>query len=405
MVGAPPEVSALPGYLQGVPEEMHAELLQDLVSEHLRAAWGKGIGQPLESYCEALHGLGGLENLPSSLIEDELLARYQIPGGDLPSPEQYARRFARRSDVMKLIADRYLAGGRYVRLQTLGLGATGEVFRAYDRHLSRMVAVKRPRVEQRGNAELRHRFIEEGRLTATLEHPGIAGIHECLEMDDGTPLHIMRLVTGRTLGERIREYHHRRPEYPRGMCNVAFCEFVRSVLMVADAVAYAHAHGVLHCDLKPGNIMGGDCGEVALLDWGNARRINQRDGICRETGTPEYMPPEQADGIADVRSDVFGIGAILYELLAGTSPHGWAEGIRPKDWRERVRAACFERPSRAQHRIPRDLESICLHALEKEPERRYQTVAELAADLRRYLCGEPVAARQGILTRLLRHFR
>jgi serine/threonine-protein kinase len=151
--------------------------------------------------------------------------------------------------------------------------------------------------------------------------------------------------------------------------------------------------------------MGGDHGEVVLLDWGNARRIDQSNRACRETGTPEYMPPEQADGIADVRSDVFGVGAILYELLAGTSPHGWAEGIRPRDWIEQVKEAHFERPSRVQRRIPRDLESICLHALEKAPDLRYQTVAELAADLRRYLCGESVTGGRNGFARLVRRFR
>ena len=177
---------------------------------------------------------------------------------------------------------------------------------------------------------------------------------------------------------------------------------------VANAVAFAHSRGVAHCDLKPGNVIVGDFGEAVILDWGMARRLGHPDAGARGAvaGTPDYMAPEQTDGFADERSDVFGLGAVLYELLTARSPQGWQEGARPSDWVEKVRAARFERPRQIDPDASRALEAICLRALQRDPTQRYPSAAQFALELKRYIAGEPVMAWTPPLhLRLLRKLR
>jgi serine/threonine protein kinase len=340
-------------------------------------------------------------------VEEELLARYQLPHGDMPSLGEYCQRFSNRPEVVDLIASRFLAGERYVRLQKLGLGAMGEVSQAYDRHLRRMVAVKQLRLGLRDEAETLRDFVEETRIAARLEHPGIVDIHEYHEEKNPAPFYVMRLVTGQTFSERIRQYHHSQSGLRLQERRRQWDELIRSMLAIVEAISHAHKRGVLHCDLKPGNIMVGEFGETVIVDWGMARRIgfaagrsSQPVSSFHEAGTPDYMPPEQVDGIADERSDVFGLGAVLYELLTASSPHGWPDGLRPADWRDCVRKAHFERPRRRQPHTPPALEAICLRALEPAPERRYQTAADLGQDLKRYLAGEPLSIHQRRFSRI-----
>ena len=418
--GSRPGVGPLRDYLDGVPLEHRSEALQDLIAEHLRFAWQAGQGTGLEPYLSEFGHefveLASLAVVPANLVEDEFLARYVLPHGDTPSVDEYEQRFLSRADVIALLRRRCLDGGRYVKLQKLGQGAMGEVYEAYDRHLRRLVAVKQPREGVAKSADMLHRFGEEARVTAGLEHPAIVSVHEHYQ-DDSTPFYVMRLASGQTLGERIGDYHQPLINRTRGEQRLFWNQLVQSFAMVCDAMAYAHARGVLHRDLKPGNIIVGEFGETIILDWGMAKRIplvascssaavsTPNDcvparGAATDTcespanmvvGTPQYMPPEQADGIADTRSDVFGLGAILYEMLAGRPPRAWPEGSRPADWLHQVREARFPPPRRLKRKSPRALEAVCLNALARNPAERYGSAADLAQEMRRYLAGEAVA--------------
>jgi serine/threonine protein kinase len=419
--GTHPDVRQLRDYLLEVPEQQRSEALQDLVAEHLRHTWQAGYGLHLERYIaefgEEFSDLASVTAVPADLVEDEFLARYQLPHGDTPPVDEYDERFAGRADVMRLLRRRCVAGKRYVKLRRRGQGAMGEVWEAHDRHLRRSVAIKEPAAGLVEQAESLRRFAEEARVTAGLEHPSIVGVHEFYEANGSAPFYVMRLVSGATLHDRIRQYHQ--PPMERTTCQEHLFrnQLLSAFLSTCDAIACAHASGVLHRDLKPGNIVVGEFGESVVLDWGIAKRMppgaatstgapphaapaggtpqaGREDEVPElVAGTPDYMPPEQVDGISDARSDVFGLGAILYEILTDRSPHAWANRRRPADWPRLVREARFPSPRRVKSHTPRALEAIAVKALARDPADRYQSAAELAGDTRRYLAGEKVTAR------------
>ena len=406
--GALPPIAGLASRVAALPAEQIRDALEEIVAEHLHATWRIGHGQQLEAYASELEDTGQSERLPAELIEDEFLARYQLPHGDRPSLDEYRQRFAHRSDVIELLAHRFIHGERYVKLRQLGLGAMGEVWQAFDRHLSRMVALKEPRVGCGDSTSALRRFADEARVTAELDYPGIVSVHELHAANSARPCYVMRLVTGRTFAERIRDFHQPPLERTPADTRLLRHELLRALVNVANAVAFAHSRGVAHCDLKPGNVIVGDFGEAVILDWGMARRLGHPDAGARGAvaGTPDYMAPEQTDGFADERSDVFGLGAVLYELLTARSPQGWQEGARPSDWVEKVRAERFERPRQIDPDASRALEAICLRALQRDPTQRYPSAAQFALELKRYIAGEPVMAWTPPLhLRLLRKLR
>jgi serine/threonine protein kinase len=381
-------------YLGEVPTEQRCEAFQDLIAEHLRSTWVAGQGSCLETYlAEFAPELGELATpagVPATLVEDEFLARHLGPQGDAPPLEEYARRFAERPDVMRLLEARLLGAGRYVKLHRRGRGAMGEVWEAYDRHLRRPVAVKEPRAGAAGDSGFCRQFAAEAHLTAGLEHPAIVGVHEYHPGGgEEPPFCVLRLVDGEPLSTLIRDYHHAPGDRRSAEQRLLWHRLLQAFVTACDALAYAHRHGVLHRDLKPGNVVVGEVGETVVLDWGLGAR---GEGNGELVGTPEYMPPEQADGLADARSDVFGLGTVLYELLTGRAPHAWSDRTRPVDWPQCVRQAAFPRPRGLNPEAPRALEAICLKALARDPAERYQSAAVLAQDVRRYLAGEPVEA-------------
>ncbi len=432
-------VPELRDWLASVPGEHKSGALEDLIAGHLRLTWQIGCGANLEKYIQEFgqefDRLASPAVVPAELVEDEFLARCQEPNGDAPSLEEYAFRFAGRHDVMQLLRGRCLDHGRYVKLQTRGQGAMGKVFEAFDRHLCRRVAIKVPKATRAATDELLGHFADEARVTAGLEHPGIVGVHEYFAADGATPFYVMRLVSGRTLGERIRDYHQ--PPRDRSSADQRLLRdcLLESFVAVCDAMSFAHARGVLHRDLKPGNIVVGEFGETVILDWGLGRRDCNNARLENPTaissfpvsknpaplatlsgrgagdeglvvGTPHYMPPEQAAGVADVRSDVFGLGAILYEILTARPPHAWPEGFRPADWMRRVREAKLTPPRHVKPQTPRSLQAVCLKALARDPAERYQSAAELAREIRRYMAGVPIRSRaESVLVRAWRWVR
>jgi serine/threonine-protein kinase len=302
-----------------------------------------------------------------------------------------------------------LTGTRYRLLECVGRGGMGIVCAAQDEKLQRRVALKvldAPGCDgEMETRELADRLIRESRVLASLEHPGIVPVHDVGTLADGRVFYAMKFVEGQRLDKMIETVE-------------AVPDRLRLFLRICDAMAFAHARGVLHRDLKPANVMVGPFGEVLVLDWGLAKILPRqsghqpRDAGERETavdnaaapqpagsaristvtehgtvmGTPGYMSPEQARGDVghlDARSDIFSLGALLRFLLGSS-------GAAANDARQ----------------IPRPLRAICSQAMAERPEDRYNAVPQLAADVSRYLDGLPVTAyRENMIERADRFYR
>ncbi len=272
------------------------------------------------------------------------------------------------------------------RLAPLGEGATGEVYRARDPSLRRTVACKVMLPELLEDPEFAERFIAEAELTAQLQHPGIVPVHAIGRLKDGRVWFTMKEVNGRTLAELLTEPGELRPR-------------VDILRRACEAVAFAHAKGVIHRDLKPENIIVGEFGEVMVLDWGLARLDGaaggelstvRSDGDAHSTrygdisGTPAYMPPEQALGQLDQlapASDVYALGAILAELLTGRPPFGDLDGVGVLTALMDGRPHALRFPPDA----PQALCELCLGALSRAPAARPVDAGELAAGLTAWL--------------------
>jgi serine/threonine protein kinase len=271
---------------------------------------------------------------------------------------------------------------KFELLETLGRGAFGTVYRARDVQLDRIVAVKVPRSGQLLTNEDEDRFVREARNVAQLQHPGIVPV---FEVGRGAmfPYIVCEYVEGMTLSDMLTG---RKP---------SFRESAKIVAQASDALAHAHAQGVVHRDLKPSNIMLTPDGRPRVMDFGLAKRDAGEVTMTVDgevLGTPAYMSPEQASGQShhvDGRSDVYSLGGILYELLTGELPfRGNQRMLLHQVLHDEPRA-----PRSLNDSIPRDLETICLKAMAKEPSRRYQTAQALADDLHRFLSGQPITAR------------
>jgi serine/threonine-protein kinase len=258
---------------------------------------------------------------------------------------------------------------KYTFVKELGRGGMGTVYLAEDRELDRLVAIKilnTPDVTE----DLRDRMIREAQIIARLEHPGIVPVHDVGTLPDGRIFYAMKYVRGSRLDE---DAAHGAPLRDR----------LRKFQAVCDAVAFAHAHGVIHRDLKPQNIMIGSFGEVLVLDWGVAKvREDPHSSAFHPTmegtviGTKHYMSPEQARGEIDQldeRSDIYALGAVLYFLLND------------------------------QPKVSKAAQAICVKAMAQTKESRYATASELSADIARLLDAEPVSAyRENMFERVRR---
>lgn len=270
---------------------------------------------------------------------------------------------------------------RFELIEHLGAGSFGTVWRARDTQLDREVAVKIPRRSHLQPLEIEE-VVREARVAAQLNHPHIVSVHEVGH--DGDAVYIVSdLIRGHSLDVWSRQ----RPvtfEQAAGLCR-----------QVAIALHHAHECGVIHRDLKPANIMIDEKGRPYLTDFGLAKRVAEEISMTVDghiLGTPAYMSPEQARGdarVCDRRSDVYSLGVILYELLTDELPfRGNISMIVQQVMHDEP-----PKPRQLNAHVPRDLETICLKCLEKQPARRYRAAAELAAELERFLTGEPIRAR------------
>lgn len=275
--------------------------------------------------------------------------------------------------------------GKYELLGEVGRGGMGVVYKARQRDLNRIVALKMILASDWASDEEIRRFQAEARATARLRHRNIVGIHEIGE-ESGRHFFAMDFVEGDSLSTILA----------RGP--LAFEQAARWMVSIAQAVHHLHEQGIIHRDLKPSNILIDSAGEPVVMDFGLAKVFDSDNGATRSgaiLGTPSYMSPEQAAGrnsLISARSDVYSLGAMLYEMLSGRPPFKEAN---PLDTLVQVIEGEPTLLRQLVGTIPRALELICYKCLEKDPARRYASAAELAADLTRFLQGEPVEAHQG----------
>lgn len=292
------------------------------------------------------------------------------------------------SHLREVVGNPDFSGTKYTFVKELARGGMGTVYLTEDTELNRQVAIKVLSAAEISD-DMRRRMIREAQIIARLEHPGIVPVHDVGVLADGRVFYAMKLVRGVRLDEYAANTSSTR-------------ERLRKFQAVCDAVAFAHAHGVIHRDLKPQNIMIGSFGEVLVLDWGVAKILrDDRNAVSSEAdtlmlpgpdqpkpnpmtdtsqgtiiGTRQYMSPEQARGEVDrldERSDIYSLGAVFYFLLTDQAPND-------------------DKPRAVNQKVTKPAEAVCLKAMARDRSNRYASAAELSADVGRLLDAEPVSA-------------
>ena len=322
-----------------------------------------------EGFCPRCSFGGALELEPG----EELIATQRLEPSAENSPLT-TRRAAPRAGISL---------GEYELLEEIAEGGMGIVYKARQRSLDRIVAVKTLLFGPQAKPEFIKRFHAEATAAASLQHPNIVAIHE-VGVQEGQHYFVMDYVEGQTLAELVSKT-------PLPAKRAA-----GYVKQIAEAIHYAHERGILHRDLKPSNVLIDAQDQPRVTDFGLAKRFEGESELTlsgQVVGSPGYLPPEQAEakrGKVSRRSDVYGLGAILYHLLTGRAP------FQAETLTELLRQVVENEPISPRllnPSIPRDLETICLKCLEKEPARRYATAQTVAEELGRFLAGEPVMAR------------
>ncbi|MEM9186374.1 MAG: serine/threonine-protein kinase [Planctomycetota bacterium] len=308
-------------------------------------------------------------------------------------------------------ADAELVAGRFLPLAPHRVGGMGEVLRARDLQLNRVVALKQLQDRFSDRQNYCDRFLYEGQVTGLLEHPAIVPVYALGETGDAVPYYAMRFIDGQTLTEAIAALHKNRGGRSLSRGSAPFRDLLQRFVQACYAIDFAHSRGVLHRDMKPHNVMVGEHQETWVVDWGLA--TNVRAGADEDThpisdnepirrhaetqmgaaiGTPNYMSPEQARGDVQAMTeatDIFNLGATLYHLLTNHAPYRNEDASATMDT---ARDCLWQAPRAVKQDIPRQLDAIVRKAMAKNPADRYASARELAADVERWIADERVLA-------------
>lgn len=267
--------------------------------------------------------------------------------------------------------------GRFEVKRYLGQGAFGYVFLAYDLELDRLVAVKKPRQQILSRYDSVESFIAEARTVAQLDHEHIVPVYDCLREPAGSCYIVSKFIRGQDLGSL------------RQQGRISLPEIVRTIRDAALALHHAHLNGIVHCDIKPANVIVDEDGKAHVTDFGIAYNRQQKSGLSGQAATPAYMSPEQADTNTrslDGRTDVYALGVLLYQLMCGQLPF---QGDSREELAAAINSGEVRPPRQIDDSIPREMESICMRAIARDPGQRYTTALDLARDLDEYFGYEP----------------
>jgi formylglycine-generating enzyme required for sulfatase activity/tRNA A-37 threonylcarbamoyl transferase component Bud32 len=416
----------------------------DRAADRFERAWKAGASPRIEDYLDGVTGEGRCQ-LFEELLLIELELRRRL--GVLPDVEGYRRRFP---DLVAVVdrnvpasagscATEQFVGGapttfvdplfgpeadrpptastvhdpRFRVLRHHADGGVGRVSVALDLELHRQVALKELKDRFADDPQFRERFLLEVEVTGRLEHPGVIPVYSLGRDERGRPFYAMRFIEGEDLEQAIKRFHaaDASPDRQPGERALALRQLLRRFMDVCNVVAYAHSRGILHRDLKPGNILLGPYGETLVVDWGMAKRVDgcgspaeidevpvgpESSTSWNETqqgvilGTIPYMSPEQAEGRSlGTESDVYSLGATLYHILTGRSPITKADKFAMLT---QVRQGQISPPREANHRVSAALDAICRKAMSQNPDDRYASPRALADEIEHWLADEPVAA-------------
>ncbi len=392
------------------------DLLQRLVAEAVEAHGGDAA--------KTLNAFGGADMVADSFHRSIVLT----PDGLVSRAEMGLNLLGLEDPILLKGVDE--APGRYTCESEHARGGHGRVLLVHDEFLGREIALKELLPDPHGDSSRRTptpvrqavplmaRFLQEARITGQLEHPSIVPVYELGHRTDGSLYYTMKLVRGRTLATAFAEARTLDDRLSLLPHFVDMCQ----------AIAYAHSRRVIHRDIKPSNVMVGEFGETVVLDWGLAKVVGKKDihadalattfhalqvgdsdsaaktQYGQALGTPMYMPPEQAKGQieqVDERSDIYSLGAVLYELLTGQPP------FKGKDIREILQHVIEDEPrpvTSLAPKAPPELAAIAMRALNKDPKHRYQTAKELAEEVQRFQAGALVQTYTYSAREYLTHF-
>ena len=402
---------------RGLLKADERDLLELLVVKHLEK-----FGGDARKSLEELSSIGSLREELSRIADPDLQASLPHVSAARPAGDDPYRTMTEHPDDQQ-----GSTASRFRILRFHAKGGLGQVSVALDRELDRTVALKEIQDRHADDPHSRARFVQEAEITGKLEHPGIVPVYGLGHDASGRPFYAMRFIKGDSLREAIERFHadeSLKKDTAERLARLR--NLLRRFTDVCNAVAYAHSRGVLHRDLKPGNVMLGPYGETLVVDWGLAKPIGQaiepeppaaegqiappsatlsegpirlsgQSGSTVETvagkliGTAAYASPEQVSGRLDLlgpASDVYGLGAILYSLLTGRPP---GQGHDRAEVERRVERGDIPPPRSIDPSIPKPLEAICREAMAMRPQDRYPSGRALAVDVERWLDDLPVA--------------
>lgn len=424
-------------YLARFPQLLRADILLRLIQEEYDIRQRHGDRPSRHEYVKRFPDviLTGDELRPANTlplasvpVSTHMDTRASSNGGEAGGAAPAAEDGGRQADGQAFVTplSHQLEGrSRYTLTRLHAEGGLGRVWIARDADLNRDVALKELKQSPASHPETLRRFVKEAQVTGQLEHPNIVPVYELGHRpEDNQPYYTMRFVHGQTLRDAVAEYHRRR--HSGHDDPVEWLRLLQAFVSICNAVSYAHSRGVIHRDLKPDNVLLGAFGEVLVLDWGLAKTGDTKDEHLtpvdvsetaslhttlsgRILGTPAYMAPEQAEGLVelvDERTDVYGLGAILFEILTGRPPHLYGDTA---DIIGQIIRDPTPLPRSVDSAVPRALEAICAAAMAKERSRRYPAAEELAHDMQRFLADEPVSVYREPLVaragRFIRHHR